>query len=88
MTPWCGKVGKVTEIDEHSVELSFVGGVKYWWDAELFDASLTRYCHNGCGLQRRLLATPRVCDVCRWYMPIGAEASQCDEHDYDTIKFF
>ena len=87
MTPWCGKVGKVTEIDEQSVELSFAGGVKLWWDTELFDASLTRYCHMGCGLQRRLLATLRVCDVCRCYMPIGAEANQCDEHGYDVCLY-
>ena len=83
MSAWCGKVGKVTEIDEQSVELTFVGGVKLWWDTELFDASLTRYCHIGCVLQRMVVATPRVCGVCRWYLPMGGEASQCDEHDCD-----
>ena len=87
MTPWCGKVGKVTEIDEQSVELNFVGGVKFWWDKELFDASLTRYCCIGCRLQRRVAATPRVCDVCAWHMPAGAETNQCDDHDYDICLY-
>ena len=87
MTLWCGKVGKVTKIDKESVELSFVGGVKVWWDTELFDASLTRYCHNGCGLQCRVAATLRVCNVCGWDVPAGAETNQCDEHDYDICLY-
>ena len=86
-TPWCGKVGKVADIDEHSVQLSFVGGEFVWWDTELFDASLTRYCHKGCRLQCRVAATPRVCGVCGWDVPAGAETNQCDEHDYDICFY-
>ena len=87
MIIWCGKVGQISELDEQTVELTFVSGVKLWWDTELFDASLTRFCHYGCALENRLVATSVWCDVCKCVVPVGARTRRCDEHDYDICGY-
>ena len=84
---WCGKVGKVIEVTERIVKLNFADGVQIWWDIELLDASLTRFCHLGCALEHRLVARSVWCDVCRCVVPIGAETRRCNEHDYDICGY-
>ena len=74
-------------MDEQSVELTFVGGVKLWWDTELFDASLTRFCHYGCALENRMAVRAAVCNVCGAGVPLGAATRHCNEHDYDICGY-
>ena len=88
MTPYCGKVGKVIEIDESSVKL-YSCGKELWWDIQMFDSCLKRYCHKGCSLQRRAITLPTlpICDVCEARVPAGARTMRCQEHDYDICTY-
>ena len=91
MTPLCGRVGKVKQVNQRCVKLNFGGGLEEWWDMELLDASLTRYCHRGCALQRRVVGLSLLgqvtCDVCGAGVPSGAETKRCNEHDYDICGY-
>ena len=87
-TSYCGKVGKVIEIDEYSVKL-YSCGREVWWDIQMFDSCLKRYCHKGCSLQHRAVALPTlpICDVCLARLPAGAQTMRCQEHDYDICTY-
>ena len=86
-TPYCGIVGKVIEVDEHSVKL-YCCGKELWWDIKLFDACMTRYCHSGCDLQQRVVDQHTVmCDVCSSRLPLGAETRWCEEHGYSICSY-
>ena len=91
MTPLCGRVGKVQEVDKRCVKLYFGAGVEQSWDMELLDASLIRYCHHGCALQRRVVGPSLlghvICGVCEARVPVGAETQCCNEHEYDICGY-
>ena len=87
-TSYCGKVGKVIAINEYAVKL-YSCGRELWWDIQMFDSCLERYCHKGCSLQRLVIALPTltICDVCQARLPAGAQTMRCQEHDYDICTY-
>ena len=89
MTSYCGRIGKVIDINERTVKL-YACGMELGFDIELFDACLTRYCHRGCRLQHRVVASsgsPPICCVCLARVPVGASTRRCQEHDYDICTY-
>ena len=82
MITFCGKVGKMIQVTERSVQL-YSCGQETFWDTELFDASLTRSCYKGCKLRKGVCNNPRgYCDVCLVRLPIGTDHQVCSKHDY------
>ena len=87
-TSYCGKIGKVIEVNEYGVKL-YISGKELWWDIQLFDSCLKRYCHKGCSLIHGVVASPLgfFCDACFARIPMGAPIASCDKHDYDICKY-
>ena len=87
MTSYCGKVGKVIEVDKYAVKL-YSCGREFWWDIQMLDSCLERYCHKGCSLQHKVVASPScICDVCLARVPVGAPFMCCGEHDYGICTY-
>ena len=87
MTSYCGRVGKVIEADEYSVKL-YSCGSEIWWDITLFDSCLRRFCHKGCCLEHKVVASRTcICKVCLARVPVGAPNMRCDEHDYAICTY-
>ena len=82
-TSYCGRVGKVIQVGRFAVKLYSCGN-KLWWDIQLFDSCLKRYCHKGCSLQYGVVASPQgfICAVCLARIPVGAPIASCDGHGY------
>ena len=86
-TSYCGKVGKVIEINKYAAKL-YSCGRELWWDIQMFDSGIKRYCHKGCSLQRSVAALPTLyCDVCLARLPADAPTMHCQEHDYDICSY-
>ena len=87
-TPYCGKLGKVIDINLNSVKL-FLCGREIWWDTQLFDASVTRYCYRGCRLEDLVVPSglTGICSVCLARVPSGAKIMRCREHDYCVCAY-
>ena len=90
MTSYCGKVGKVIEVNRSAVKL-YSCGKELLWDIELFDSCLERYCHKGCSLQQtnhKVVGSPYCfCDVCLAWVPVGVPFMCCAEHDYNICTY-
>ena len=67
----------------------YVSGTETEWDIELFDASLVRYCHEGCALEAVLACgdLETGCDICETKVVTGALEMRCYEHDYDMCAY-
>ena len=85
-TPFCGRLGKVIDVNPCSVKL-YSCGKELWWDIELFDSRLARYCHRGCTLERQVVCKGYICDVCLSRVPLGAKVHHCNKHDYGICSY-
>ena len=66
MITFCGKVGKVIQVTERSVQL-YSCGQETFWDAELFDASLTPILLQGVqSCKKRLTTAQKNIVMCAW----------------------